>query len=195
MRDGLLLRAVAATLLCFVFFSMPPPAVADDFDLSKLKQGGYVVLLRHVKAGGADADDFDLRNCKTQRQVGAPGRKQAAVLKARFEAAGITALQFVSSQYCRTRQTAELLDLGPVVEEPALNYFHWRTGDKEATYAALRRYIVGLEAPADGPPLVLVSHTHAFAIIGQERVDSGGGLVLRPNGSDRPEVVGEITPP
>lgn len=194
-RADHLLRAAAALLMCFSFLWMPAPAAAEDFDLARLQDGGYVVLLRHVKAGGSDADDFDLRNCRTQRQVEAPGRKQAAELKARFEAAGIYALQLVSSQYCRARQTAELLDMGPVTEEPALNYFHWRTGDEEATYAGLRRYIIDLAAPADGPPLVLVSHTHAFTVIGQEPVKSGGGLILRPNGSDRPEVVGEITPP
>ena len=50
------------------------PASAADFDLARLNDGGYVVLLRHVKAGGVDSDDFDLRDCGTQRQVGAPGR-------------------------------------------------------------------------------------------------------------------------
>lgn len=195
MRADFLLRAAAALLLCFSSLWMPAPAVAEDFDLSKLKDGGYVVLLRHVKAGGSDADDFDLRDCRTQRRVEAPGRRQAAELKARFEAAGVTAVRLVSSQYCRAKQTAELLDMGPVTEEPALNYFHWSTGDEEATYAGLRRYIIDLAPSAAGPPLVLVSHTHAFTVIGQEPVKSGGGLVLRPNGSDRPEVVGEITPP
>ncbi|HIC82440.1 MAG TPA: histidine phosphatase family protein [Kiloniellaceae bacterium] len=195
MGAGLFARVLATTLLVLPFVMGPAPAGAADFDLSKLKDGGYVVLLRHVKAGGSDSDDFDLADCRTQRQVGAAGRKQAAELKQRFLAAGITELRLLSSQYCRALQTAELLDLGRVTEEPALNYYHWRLGDKDAIYEGLRRFIVALEAPSDGPPLVLVGHTHAFNIIGLEAVDSGGGLILRPNGSDRPEVVGAITAP
>ncbi|WP_420346427.1 histidine phosphatase family protein [Pelagibius sp.] len=195
MGAGFFARVLAAALLVVSFALSPIPAQAEDFDLSKLKDGGYVVLLRHVKAGGSDSDDFDLADCLTQRQVGAAGRKQAAELKQRFLAAGIAELRLLSSQYCRALQTAELLDLGTVTEESALNYYHWSTGDKDAVYEALRRFMVTLEAPRDGPPLVLVGHTHAFNIIGREAVDAGGGLVLRPNGSDRPEVVGAITAP
>ncbi|WP_299399579.1 histidine phosphatase family protein [Pelagibius sp.] len=195
MGTGFFGHVLAALLLVSSFVMVSAPADAADFDLSKLKAGGYVVLLRHVKAGGSDSDDLDLADCRTQRQVGAAGRKQAAELKQRFLAAGITELRLLSSQYCRALQTAELLDLGTVTEEPALNYFHWRMGDKDAVYDGLRRFIVALEAPGEGPPLVLVGHTHAFNIIGLEAADAGGGLVLRPNGSDRPEVVGTITAP
>jgi phosphohistidine phosphatase SixA len=166
---------------------------AADFDLAKLKDGGYVVLLRHVKAGGADSDDFDLKDCRTQRQVGAAGRAQGAVLARRFRDAGIPKAKVLSSQYCRALQTAELLGLGPVTEEPALNYFHWTQGGKESADQAVRRLFAGM-APPDGP-LVLVSHTHAFIALGQEKPPSGGGLVLIPDGTERPEVAGTITAP
>lgn len=171
------------------------PAHAADFDLTRLKEGGYVVLLRHVKAGGSDADDFDLRNCRTQRQVGAPGRKQAVELAARFRAAGIAKARVVSSQFCRALQTAELLDLGPVAEEARLNYFHWRLGDEAAMTEGLKAYLVELEAGPAEAPLILVTHSHAFKEVGAPGVKSGGGVILMPNGTDKPQVVGEITPP
>lgn len=171
-------------------------AQAADFDLSKLKDGGYVVLLRHVKAGGVDADDFDLANCRTQRQVGAPGRAQAEVLKARFQAAGITEARVLASQWCRARQTAELLGLGPVEDEIGINYFHWKLGSESEMNERLARYFSELKAPAAGePPLILVSHKTAFVAIGQKPPPSGGGLVLMPNGSTAPQVVGTITAP
>lgn len=187
--------AFALAALLVVAGILPGPATAVDFDLAKLNDGGYVVLLRHVKAGGVDSDDFDLKDCSTQRRVGAPGRAQAAVLAKRFRAAGVARAQVLSSQYCRAAQTAELLGLGPVIEEPALNYFHWKLGGEAEMNEALRRYVVDLQAPPAGAPLVLVSHSHAFILIGQEKPPSGGGLVLKPNGSDRPEVVGTITAP
>lgn len=166
---------------------------AADFDLAKLNDGGYVVLLRHVKAGGVDGDDFDLKDCRSQRQVGAAGRAQGAVLAERFRAAGIASATVLSSQFCRALQTAELLDLGPVTEEPALNYFHWTLGGEDAMNEAIRRFFAGMKTPEG--PLVLVSHSHAFVALGQEKPPSGGGLVFVPNGTARPELAGTITAP
>ncbi|MGF1631706.1 MAG: histidine phosphatase family protein [Kiloniellaceae bacterium] len=175
--------------------AMAASARAGDFELAKLNEGGYVLLLRHVKAGGADADDFDLRDCRSQRQVGTPGRAQAAILARRFQDAGIASARVLTSQWCRAKQTAELLGLGAPTEEPALNYYHWKLGGEGAMNAALRRFFAGLEAPAPGAPLVLVSHTTAFNAMGLEAPKDGGGLVLKPNGTARPEVVGTISAP
>ena len=195
MQVGLTRLALVLTGLVLIVAGGAIPAAAADFDLTRLKEGGYVVLLRHVKAGGSDADDFDLRNCRTQRQVGAPGRKQAAELAARFRAAGIARARVVSSQFCRALQTAELLGLGPVAEEARLNYFHWRLGDQAAMTRGLRAFLTELEAGSPKAPLILVTHSHAFKEIGAPGVKSGGGVILKPNGTDKPEVVGEITPP
>ncbi|NIA72462.1 histidine phosphatase family protein [Pelagibius litoralis] len=192
--QGGLWRSVIA-VLAFAFLAGAAPVAAADFDLAKLKDGGYVVLLRHVKAGGSDADNFDLENCGTQRQVGAPGRKQAAMLSERFRAAGISEVRILSSQYCRARQTAELLDLGPVTAEPRLNYFHWRTGDEAAMVSAFQSFLQELEAAGAQAPLVVVTHKHAFVEVGVPEVKSGGGVILKPNGSAKPDVVGRITAP
>jgi phosphohistidine phosphatase SixA len=193
MQKGM--RGLFAGLLatCVLLAAVPRQAAAADFDLAKLKDGGYVVLLRHVKAGGVDADDFDLKDCRTQRQVGKAGRAQGAVLAERFRAAGITGATVLSSQFCRAKQTAELLGLGPVTEEPALNYFHWTLGGEDQMNAAIRRYFAEMQPPEG--PLVLVTHSHAFVALGRDKPPSGGGLVFRPNGSERPELAGTITAP
>ena len=186
-------RVVLPFLLLGLFAATP--AAADDFDLSKLDDGGYVLLLRHVKAGGADADDFDLKDCRTQRQVGAPGRAQAEVLAARFRQAGITRARVLTSQWCRAMQTAELLGLGPAEAEPALNYYHWKLGSEDAMNDALRAFYRELVPPPAGEVVILVSHTTAFNVMALEAPKSGGGLILRPNGTAKPEVVGRITAP
>lgn len=191
---NLVQRALFGGILAVVAL-VAGPSGAAEFDLAKLKDGGYVVLLRHVKAGGTDKDDFDLRNCRTQRQVGASGQAQAEVLAARFRDAGITGARVLSSQWCRALQTAKLLGLGPVTEETGLNYFHWKLDSEDEMNARLRRFFAGLEAPAAGAPLVLVSHSTAFKAIGLEAPPSGGGLVLMPNGTASPDVAGVITAP
>src|SRR3546814_12023338 len=74
-------------VLCALLLAGPAQAQAQagEFDLAKLKEGGYVVLLRPVTAGGADAAAFDLSDCRTQPQVGASGRAQAHTLAARVK--------------------------------------------------------------------------------------------------------------
>lgn len=185
--------ALAAVAL--VFLPVLGPAAAADFDLAQLKSGDYVVLLRHAKAGGSDADDFDLRNCRTQRQVQAPGRKQTVELQERFKAAGITEATVLSSQFCRALQTAEQLGLGSVTEEPRLNYFHWRSGGEAAMNRDLRALLAELTTEGLDRPLILVTHKHAFKQVGVAEVKSGGGVILKPNGTDKPQVVGRITAP
>jgi phosphohistidine phosphatase SixA len=184
---------LAACLLLVVLPATSAPAA--DFDLGKLKEGGYVLLLRHVKTSGSDADDLDLADCRTQRQVAASGRRQAEALATRFRAAGVTAARLLASQWCRARETAELLGLGPPTDEPALNYPHWKFGGEEAMNESLRRFVAALVAPAPGAPLVLVGHSNAFNVMGLEVPKSGGGLVLKLNGTAAPEVVGMISAP
>lgn len=180
-------------LLCALLLAVP--AQAAEFDLARLNEGGYVVLLRHVTAGGADGDNFNLADCGTQRQVGATGRAQAEALAARFKAAGIVTAQVLTSQWCRARQTAELLGLGAVTDEPALNYYHWKLGSEETMNATLRGFFSALAAPARGVPLVLVSHSTAFTAMGLAPPKAGGGLVLKPGGGALPQVAGEIPAP
>src|SRR3546814_10147098 len=72
---------------------------------------------------------------------------------------------------------AELLGRGPVGEEPALNYYHWKLGSEAAMNETLRGYLSALRAPLPGAPLVLVGHSTAFAAMGVAAPKAGGGLV------------------
>src|SRR3546814_3883002 len=78
---------------------------------------------------------------------------------------------------------------------PALNYYHWKLGSEAAMNETLRGYLSALRAPLPGAPLVLVGHSTAFAAMGVAAPKAGGGLVLKPNGTATPEVVGAIAAP
>ena len=109
-------------VLSFLLAGGAMPAAADD--LSLLRQGGVVALMRHATAPGTgDPHDFTLGDCTTQRNLSDEGREQARETGQRLKEAGL-AFGFVgTSQWCRTRETAELLDLGPVKDMPSLNSF------------------------------------------------------------------------
>ena len=60
-----------------------------------------------------------------------------------------------SSQWCRCLDTAELLELGPVTEQPLLNSFFGNPQDGRGQTEALRQW---LSTRGSGLPLVLVTH-------------------------------------
>ena len=171
----------------------PLRAESDDARaLAELAQPGRVLMLRHALAPGfGDPPGFKVDDCSTQRNLDDVGRKQARLLGARMRAAGIRAAQVYSSQWCRCLETARLLDLGKVEPLPALNSFFGRYEEREARLAAVRGVLARL--PKDGPPVVLVTHQVTISGITDRGVGSGGGYVLRLDGSGKPPVVGALT--
>ncbi len=113
-------------------------------------------IMRHALAPGTgDPTDFRLGDCSTQRNLDADGRAQARAIGARIRAAGVGVDRVLTSQWCRATETARLLDVGPVVETPALNSFFAERNEGPAQTARLRTLLA--EVP-DGETLVLVTH-------------------------------------
>ncbi len=183
----LLVAAVMLTL------AIVPPAVADGVDLTRLGQGGHVVLLRHARAPGiGDPDDFQIGNCATQRNLDQSGRTQARALGERFRSAGIDRADVYSSQWCRCLETAELLELGPVQELPALNSIFRRPAERAPRIAAMQTFLDTL--PSDGPVVILVSHQVNIAALTGQSTASGEAIVLRLQPGAEPAFVGTIAP-
>lgn len=175
-RRRLLLAAVPATLLPGVF-----PAAAGAADaavaLAELARPGRVLMLRHALAPGVgDPLAFRLGECATQRNLDAEGRAQARRIGERLRAAGIASARVWSSQWCRCLETARLLDIGAVRELPALNSFFDRPQARERQLAELRAFLATL--PAEGGPVILVTHQVMVTAHTGAWVDSGGGVLL-----------------
>lgn len=168
------------------------PAAAP-FPIERLAEGGHVVMLRHALAPGVgDPADFRLDDCATQRNLSEDGREQARRLGQRLRAHGIDRAKIYSSQWCRCLETAELLELGPVAELPALNSFFSRPGDREPNLEALQTFLAGL--PEDGPPVILITHQVTISAIADRGTASGESIVLKADGTGAPPVVGTIEP-
>ena len=170
------------------------PGVADaqqDGAWSGIASGVDVVLMRHARAPGTgDPDHFALGDCSTQRNLSATGRQQATRIGDRFRANGITQARVYSSQWCRCRDTAEALALGPVVELPVLNSF-FRDFSREATQTqALRHWLA--EQSRD-MPLVLVTHQVNITALTGVVPSSGEMIIVRRDATGVLKVVGRIT--
>lgn len=182
-----LTRWIAAALIALV---PAVPAQASDA-LAELARPGRALILRHALAPGfGDPPEFRLGNCATQRNLDAAGRAQARALGARLREAGIRNAKVYSSQWCRCLETARLLGLGAVEPLPALNSFHGRPEERESKLAAVRAFLSAL--PRDGGPVVLVTHQVTVSGVTGRGILSGGGYVLRLDGSGAPQVMGEV---
>ena len=165
---------------------------ADQVLPAELAKPGRVLILRHAIAPGTgDPDNFRIGDCATQRNLDNAGRAQAAQLGRLLVQAGVARAKVYSSQWCRCLETARLLDLGPVTALPALNSFFARADQRDEKIADLREFLAGL--PADGPPVVLV--THQVTVTGLTGVypGSGTGVILQLNGTVKPRIVGEFS--
>lgn len=111
-------------MLLALFLLAAPAARADDSAMwALLKARGHIVILRHSNAPGATPEPYgiNLKDCSIQRSLDDAGRAQARRIGDEFRKHGISKARLVSSQFCRTLETARLTGLGPVAELPALN--------------------------------------------------------------------------
>ena len=69
---------------------------------------------------------------------------------------GIPFYQVYSSQWCRCLKTAELLNLGPVIEEPGLNSFFQGIVNQEETLTRLREKMKEIQTA--GERVIMVTH-------------------------------------
>lgn len=170
-----------ALLLCL----LPGLAAANDWDA--LDTPGVIALMRHALAPGvSDPADFDLSDCATQRNLDAAGRAQARAIGAAFRARGHAFDRVFTSQWCRCRETADLLELGPVEATPALNSF-FRDFAQEAARTDEARALI---RRTEGRRLFVTHQVNISALTGRSP-RSGEVLVVRMTG-EKAEVLGTI---
>lgn len=133
----------------------PQPATVWEH-LEQADQQFYAVLLRHALAPGTgDPVGFRLDDCATQRNLSAAGQDQARRIGAAFRQRDIAVVQVLSSQWCRSLDTATLMNLGPVEPfEPLNSFFRDRRTAAEQT-AQLQDY---LNRQPNRGVIVMVTH-------------------------------------
>lgn len=153
---------------------------ADSMDgnrLTSITGTGRVLIVRHALAPGTgDPHNFKIDDCFTQRNLDARGRKQALAMGEWLRSQGVERTRVYSSQWCRCKDTAELMKLGPVKELRALNSFYQRWEEKESNMQALRRFLS--EQHVDETLIVLVTHQVTITALTGVYPTSGTGVLL-----------------
>lgn len=163
-------------------------AVIDD-----LRQGGFVIYLRHATTGTAPVEAEDVTRCETQRNLSAQGRSEAVQIGKSMQALRIPIGRVISSPFCRTKDTAQLA-FGRYVEDPDLGFLISSDASETKRLAAsLRRMLA--TPPEKGSNTVLVSHSaNLFEAAGMFAKPEGVAYVVKPLADGRFELLAKVLP-
>ena len=174
-------------------------AAAADGLLDALRAGGNNIYFRHVATDWSQsdrvnrADDWLSCDAARMRQLSDEGRADARRIGDAMRRLAIPVGEVLASPYCRTMETARLMDLGPVrastdvMNLRAASFF----GGRGAIVANARRLLA--TPPAAGSNRVIVAHGNVAREATPVYPAEGEGLVFRPNGGGF-ELVGRVTP-
>ena len=170
--------------------AQPAAAAADPW--AALRNGeAVIVVFRHANApGGGDPPGMSLTDCASQRNLDAEGREQARRIGERLRSEKVMVGAVWASRWCRTRETAELLGMGPVKEVPDFNSLFGNRNGEPAQTASARERLLGWRGPG---VLVVVTHQGNIAPLFGVLPASGEGVVLRRDGA-RLDVVARVLP-
>ena len=83
-------------------------AYANTKAIDALKEGGRLIFIRHANApGGGDPNNFDIKDCSTQRNLDTNGIEQAERIGQFFRDNKISIDAVFSSEWCRCKDTAK----------------------------------------------------------------------------------------
>ena len=182
-------RLLPAIALIAALF-LPPAPTAADTRFARLSQPSIVAIVRHAHAPGTgDSARSMLDDGTTQRNLDVRGREQAREIGAAIRAAGVTVDRALTSQWCRCRDTARLLDLGPVEDLPSLNSFFRNPARADPQTADLRQFLFGLPP---GEIVILVTHYVNIRALTGRSAASGEVFLLEVGRDDTISVVDEI---
>ena len=157
-----------------------------------LQEGGLVVYLRHAATDRSQTDlqTHDLTQCDGQRNLTEKGRAQARTIGEAFRALELPVGEVLASEYCRTRQTADLA-FGHFEPDPDLTGFPNEGEPGFARRVAATRALLGHEPPP-GQNTVLVAHTKNLEASAAVLIEEGELAVFEPLGGEEFRHVGNV---
>jgi phosphohistidine phosphatase SixA len=177
----------------FVTFASKSSSGPDDI-IQTLKQGGYVIYLRHAATdhSQADSDLSNFENCNTQRNLSSQGETEAVTFGVAIKRANIKISSVISSPYCRCVDTSTKA-FSKVVVNPLLRAtFNENKQNTDELLGYLDKKLS--EVPDKGTNSVLVSHSaNLREVTGIWPKPEGVMHVFKPDGKSY-QHIGSVTP-
>jgi phosphohistidine phosphatase SixA len=169
---------------------------------NNLKQGGFVVVIRHGKTNAVagmseDKSPLDLSNCADQAMLSETGRDQARAIGKAFTSAGIPVGKVVASGFCRAIEMARLA-FGKAETSDALllqNFVPVAGAPVPASWpqrVAMMKQMIAIP-PEPSTNTILVTHfPNVKAALGVE-IDFGDAVIVRPDGQGGSRLIARIS--
>ncbi len=196
----------ALTCVTLLLFVSGPIRAQDTALLSgaalvqELRAGGYNVYFRHAATDWSQNDKIDKAGDWTScdpsrvRQLSDEGRRSARAVGRAMRTLKIPVGRILASPYCRTVETAKLMNLGHVETTTDImnlrvaSYFGGRNAIAKRAQARLAT------PPKNKTNTVLVAHGNVARHATEVYPDEGEGIVFRPEGNGNFVFVGRLTP-
>lgn len=164
----------------------PAQELSIDEAVSALRDGGYIILMRHANAPGElpTAGTAAPGNDNLERQLDEKGRNDARNFGATIKRLGIPISSVERSPTFRTRQTAELAGFAEIIVQD----FLLEDGMVGVTPARLQALLEELNKKPTSGNRLLISHSGNIMASFPELdpyIEQGEALIIDPSKSDR----------
>ncbi len=176
-----------------LWFAFAATAQPDAALVHKLREGGYVLYMRHTSTDFSQNDSrmTSYEDCANQRNLTDTGRQEARDIGSHVKRLRIPIGEVFASPFCRTIETARLA-FGKALATNDVRGGPVRSDDPQR-YEPLRKL---LGTPPKGKTNnVISSHGNPFhAVAGPPYLAEGEIAVVRPEGGTQFTVVARIRP-
>jgi phosphohistidine phosphatase SixA len=201
MTNRLLLLVLAASLVSGTQVTLTTAQQSARAEFDDLKQGGYVVVIRHGRTNESpefpkDASPTDLASCVGQLMLNDAGKDQARAIGDAFKKAGIPVGKVLASGYCRAIEMARLAfgrtdtsdalllaAFVPVAGAPVPPPWPQRVEMMKEMIAT---------APDAGTNTILVTHFPNVKVALGIQINFGDAAIVKPDGHGGAAVVARI---
>ena len=200
-RNFLLLNLFFLLLLfCQLAVAQNNTTLSDEQLIEALRSGGFNIYFRHAATDWSQSDRIDKAgdwiSCDPAkvRQLSDEGRAQARSVGEVIRALDIPIGKVLASPYCRTVETAELMQLGEVETTTdimnllAAEYF----GGRAAIIKTAQRRLA--TPPAPGTNTILVAHGNVARNATPVYPGEAEGVIFQPQGGESFKLIGRLTP-
>jgi histidine phosphatase superfamily protein (branch 1) len=179
--------------LAGLWFACAAGAELDPSIVPKLREGGFVLYMRHTSTdfGQNDSRMTSYEDCASQRNLTDKGRSEAREIGAHVRRLRIPVGEVLASPFCRTMETARL-SFG---RAQAMNEVRGGPSRPEdpRRYDELKKLLAS--PVTKGQNRVISSHGNPFhAVAGPPYLAEGEVAVVRPEGGMRFTVIARIRP-
>ncbi|MBE0531143.1 MAG: histidine phosphatase family protein [Rhodospirillales bacterium] len=187
-----------------LLLALPSAAAAEPLAgnvlVQALRQGGFVIYFRHAATDWSQQDRVNAAgewtSCEPDRmrQLSEEGRKTAERIGTSMRRLSIPVSRVLSSEYCRTRETALRLGLGLVETTPDIMNMKVAdfVGGRDAVIQRARKRLS--EPTPPGANVVIVGHGNVVLAATGAYPAEAGAAVFRPRAGEAPELIAEVAP-